>query len=68
MKPSEAVLGLMLSLGVENADLIQEAFKFTRPRPILLVATRSLYNVHGAILFPVLVMTLGRSRPGHICW
>jgi hypothetical protein len=36
---SVVVLGLVLSLRVENADLIQEALKFTRPRPVFLVAT-----------------------------
>jgi hypothetical protein len=35
---SVAVLGLSLFVGVENADVIQEASKFTRPRPVLLVA------------------------------
>jgi hypothetical protein len=53
------VPGLVLSLRVENADLIQEAFKFTRPGPVLLVVTRPLYNVHGVIHLPLLVMTLG---------
>jgi hypothetical protein len=34
-----AVLGLVLSLGVKYTDVIQKAFKFTRPRPVLLVAS-----------------------------
>jgi hypothetical protein len=34
---SVTVLGLVLFLGVENADVIQESFKFTWPRLVLLV-------------------------------
>jgi hypothetical protein len=34
---SVTVLGLVLSLGMENADVIQEAFKFTRPGPYSLL-------------------------------
>jgi hypothetical protein len=30
----------VLSLGVKNADAIQEAFKFTQPGPVLLVVSR----------------------------
>jgi hypothetical protein len=36
---SIAVPGLVLSLGVKNADAIQEAFKFTRLGPVTLVAS-----------------------------
>jgi hypothetical protein len=36
---SVAVPSLVLSLGVEDANAIQEAFKFTRPGPVLLVAS-----------------------------
>jgi hypothetical protein len=32
---SVIVSGFVLSLGVENANLIQEAFNFTRPGPTL---------------------------------
>jgi hypothetical protein len=53
------VFSLALSLGVENANAIQEAFKFTRSGPILPVATRPLYVVHGAICLPLLVVALG---------
>jgi hypothetical protein len=35
---SVTVLSLVLSLGVKNADSIQEAFKLTRLRLVLLVA------------------------------
>jgi hypothetical protein len=49
----------VLSLGVEDADAIQEAFKFTRPEPILLVASWSFHHVDEMISFPLLVVTLG---------
>jgi hypothetical protein len=55
------VLGLVLSLGVENADQIQEAFKFTQPGPVLLVVMQPLHVVHKAIHFPLLVMALGSA-------
>jgi hypothetical protein len=55
---SNAVLGLVLSLRVENANPIQEAV-FTRPGPVLLVVTQLLYVVHGAICLPLLVVALG---------
>jgi hypothetical protein len=34
---SVVVPGLVLFLGVENTDAIHEAFKFTQPRPVLLI-------------------------------
>jgi hypothetical protein len=37
---SVIVQGLMLSLEVENVDAVQEAFKFTQPRPVLLVESQ----------------------------
>jgi hypothetical protein len=46
---SVIVPSLVLSLGVKNVDLIQEAIKFTRPGSVLLVATRLLYVGHGAV-------------------
>jgi hypothetical protein len=58
---SVAVPGLMLSLGVENANAIQEAFKFTRPRLVLLVAPRSFHNIDETIGLPLLVMALGQA-------
>jgi hypothetical protein len=43
---------LVLSLGVENADVIQEAFKFTQPGLVLLVASWLFHHVNGsAFLF-----------------
>jgi hypothetical protein len=48
---SVAVLGPVLSLGVENADAIQEAFKFTQPGPVLLFASQSFHRVDGMIHF-----------------
>jgi hypothetical protein len=56
------VLGLVLSLVVENADAIQEAFKFTRPGPIHLFALQPFHRVDGMIRFPLLVVALGRAR------
>jgi hypothetical protein len=52
----------VLSLGVENADVIQEAFKFTRPGAVLLVASRPFHCVDETIRFPLLVMALGQAR------
>jgi hypothetical protein len=39
---SVTVLGLVLSLGVKNANAIQESFEFTQPGPVLLLGTRPL--------------------------
>jgi hypothetical protein len=55
---SVIVLGLMLSLGVENADLTQETVKLSRHGPIFFVTTRPLYVGHGEVCLPLLVMTL----------
>jgi hypothetical protein len=55
---SVIVLGLMLFLGVENADAIQEALKFTRPGPVLLVALRLFHRIDGMICFPLLVVAI----------
>jgi hypothetical protein len=52
----------VLSLGVENADVIQEAFKFTQPGAVLLVASRPFHCVDETIRFPLLVMALGQAR------
>jgi hypothetical protein len=59
---------LVLSLGVENANVIQEAFKFTRSRLVLLVASQSLHIVHRAIHLPLLVVTLGWARLICVAW
>jgi hypothetical protein len=56
---SVIVPGLVLSLGVKNADAIQEAFKFTRPRPVLLVVSQQFHRIDGTIHFPLLVVALG---------
>jgi hypothetical protein len=63
---SVAVSGLVLSLGVENANAIQEAFKFSQFGPVLLVASWLLHRVDGTILFPLLVVALGRARLVHV--
>jgi hypothetical protein len=59
---SVAVPGLVLSLGMKNANAIQEAFEFTRPGPVLLIMSWPLHVVHRAICLPLLVMALGRAR------
>jgi hypothetical protein len=58
----------MLSFGVENADAIHEAFKFTRPRPVLLVASQLFHLVDRMICFPLLVMALGWARLVPVAW
>jgi hypothetical protein len=59
---SVTVLGLVLSLGVENADAIQEAFKFYRLGPVVLVASQLFHCIDGTIRFPLLVVVLGQAR------
>jgi hypothetical protein len=56
---SVAVSSLVLSLGMDNADMIHEAFKFTQPGPVLFVASQSFHRVDGTIHFPLLVVALG---------
>jgi hypothetical protein len=53
------VPGLVLSLGVKNANPIQEAFEFTWPGLVFLVMTWRLYVVNRVIQLPILVLTLG---------
>jgi hypothetical protein len=60
------VSGLVLSLGVENAGAIQEAFKFIMSRPVLLVASQPFHHVDGTIHFPLLIIALGRARLIHV--
>jgi hypothetical protein len=59
---SIAVPSFVLSLGLENADAIQGAFKCTRPGPVLLVASWLFHHVDGMIRFPLLVVALGWAR------
>jgi hypothetical protein len=56
---SVIVPSLVLSLGVENTDSIQEAFKFTQPGLVLLVASRLFHRADRMILLTPLVMALG---------
>jgi glucose uptake protein GlcU len=56
---SVIVLGLVLSLGVENANAIQEAFKFTRPGLVLLVVSRLFHIIDGMVSLPLLAVALG---------
>jgi hypothetical protein len=59
---SVVVLGLVLSIGVKDADAIQEAFKFTRPGPVLLMAPWLFHCIDRMPRFPLLVVALGRAR------
>jgi hypothetical protein len=61
-----AVTCLVLSLVVEIVDAIQEAFKFTRPRPLLLVASQSFHRVDGMICFPLLLVGIRQARLVHV--
>jgi hypothetical protein len=63
---SVTVSGLVLSLGVENVDVIHEALKFTQPRSVLLVASWLFHRVDETICFPLLIVTLGRARLVHV--
>jgi hypothetical protein len=47
---------------VENADVIQEAFKFLRLGPVLLVVSRSFHCVDKMIRFYLLIVALRRTR------
>jgi hypothetical protein len=62
MLESVAVPGLVLSLGVENAHAMQEAFKFTRPRLVLLMASWPFHHIDKMVSFPLLVVALGWAR------
>jgi hypothetical protein len=57
-----AVPGLVLSLGVKNANVIQEAFKFTRPGPLLLMAPWPFHRIDRTGIFPLLLVALKRAR------
>jgi hypothetical protein len=63
---SITVPDLVLPLGVENTDVIQEALKFTWPRPVLLVASRLFHHIDEMICFPLLVVALGQARLVHV--
>jgi hypothetical protein len=57
-----AVPGLVLSLGIKNVDVIQEAFKFTWSRPVLLMVSWPFHHIDKMVRFPLLVVALGRPR------
>jgi hypothetical protein len=59
---SIAVSGLVLSLGVENANVIQEAFELVQPGPVLLMMTRSFYHIDRIVWLSLLVVALGWAR------
>jgi hypothetical protein len=54
-----SVSGLVLSLVVENANVIQEAFEFTWPGRVLLVTMRPFYCIDRTVRFFLLVVALG---------
>jgi hypothetical protein len=54
-----AVLGLVVSLGLENANVIQEAFEFAQPRPILLLSVRPFNCIENTVPLSLLIMALG---------
>jgi hypothetical protein len=56
---SVAVSGLVLSLGVENANAIQEAFEFARPGPVLLMTARPFNRIDKTVWLSLLVVALG---------
>jgi hypothetical protein len=56
---SVAISGLVLSLGMKNANVIQEAFEFTWLGSVLLMMTRPLYRVDRMVWLSLLVMGLG---------
>jgi hypothetical protein len=56
---SVAVSDLVLSLGVKNANAIEEAMEFDRPGPILLKTMRSFHRIDRMVHFSHLVMALG---------
>jgi hypothetical protein len=43
---------------MENANAVQEAFKFTRTGPVLLMTTRLFYRVDRMVWLSLLVMAL----------
>jgi hypothetical protein len=49
----------VLSLGVENANVIQEAFEFAWPGPILLMMVRPFNHVDRTVWLSLLVVALG---------
>jgi hypothetical protein len=59
---SIAVLRLLLSLGLEDADAIKETIKFTWPGPVLLVASWPFHCVDQTIHLPLIVIALGGAR------
>jgi hypothetical protein len=47
---------------MEDVDAIQENFKFTRPGPVLLIASWPFHRVDRTISLPLLIMTLRWAR------
>jgi hypothetical protein len=59
---SVAVPGLLLSLGMKNADVILETFKFTRHGLVLLLVLWQFHRIDRTVSFPLFVVALGRAR------
>jgi hypothetical protein len=55
---SVVVSGLILFLGVKNANAIQESFEFAWPGSMLLMMTRSFYRVDRTVWSSLLVAAL----------
>jgi hypothetical protein len=53
------VSGFVLSLGMKNANAIQEVFEFAQPRPVLLMTTKPFYRVDRMVRFSLLIVALG---------
>jgi hypothetical protein len=56
---SVTISGLVLSLWVKNTNVIQEAFEFTRPGPVLLMTVRPFNRVNRTARLSLLVVALG---------
>jgi hypothetical protein len=56
---SVTISGLVLFIGVEDANAIQEVFKFTQSRLVLLMAPRPLHRIDEMVCFALLIVALG---------
>jgi hypothetical protein len=56
---SVTVLGLVLSLGVEDVDAIQEAIEFTQSWLVLLMVLWPLHSIDEMVHFHLLIVALG---------
>jgi hypothetical protein len=63
---SVTISGLVLFIGVEDANAIQEVFKFTQSRLVLLMAPRPLHRIDEMVCFALLIVALGWARLIHV--